>query len=123
MIRQAKSIAWGHEWNELALFNRSKVRYQFLLKQINNYQVVPQKAEPNSSYSHSSQFSHNWIYEVFSKATSLISGILMPFLISATLGLILDLEKTSLIISFWHQDEFFTYVAKLPFNFSTGFEI
>lgn len=43
----------------------------------------------------------------------------MPFSISVTLGLILDLEKSSLI-SFW-QDEFFTYVAKLLFSMSTGF--
>lgn len=44
----------------------------------------------------------------------------MSFLISVTLGLILDLEKSSLI-SFWHQDEFFTYMAKLLFSISTGF--
>jgi len=33
VVRQAKSVAWGHAWNELALFNYSKIRYQFLLKQ------------------------------------------------------------------------------------------
>lgn len=121
VIWQAKSVAWSHEWNELVLFNHLKTRYEFLLKQINNYQTVPQKAEPDSSYSHSSQLSHNCFYEGFSKAAPLISGILMPFLISVTLGLILDLEKSSLIASFWHQDEFFTYVAKLLFSMSTGF--
>lgn len=54
-------------------------------------------------------------------ATPLISGIPMPFLISVTLALILDLEKSLLIISFWYQDEFFTYVAKLLYCISIGF--
>lgn len=54
-------------------------------------------------------------------ATPLISGIPMPFLISVTLALILDLETSSLIISFWYQDEFFTYAAKLLYYISTGF--
>ena len=69
---------------------------------------MPQKAEPDSWHSHSSLLLHDCIYEVSSKATPLINRIPMTFVISATLGLILDLEKSSLIISFWHQDELFT---------------
>lgn len=117
---QCWSVAWGRECKELALFNHSMIRYPFLLKEVNNYQTMPQKAEPDSSCSCASQLSHNRIYEVFSKATPLVSGILMSFFISVTLGLILDLEKSSLI-SFWHQYEFFTYMAKLLFSICTAY--